>query len=214
MTEATKTLLILASASPRRKELLEEAGYKFKVSPADIDETSYSTEGIKPSSYAEKLALVKAKNAAWEYPEAVVIGADTLVDLDGQIIGKPKDSKDAGRILRKLSGKPHKVITALAIVRLNDGIEIIRSRATKIYPKAMTDEQIAEFIKEGGRWRDKSGACAIEDIGDELVGRIEGSISNVSGLPMELLSKLLEELGLHSPVTREGNNGNGCRTGR
>jgi len=213
MTGPTKALLILASASPRRKELLKEAGYKFKVSPADIDETSYSTGGIKPSSYAEKLALAKAKNAAWEYPEAVVIGADTLVDLDGQIIGKPKDSKDAERILRKLSGKPHKVITGLAIVRLNDGIEIVRSRTTKIYPKAMTDEQIAKFIEEG-RWRDKSGACAIEDIGDELVGRIEGSISNVSGLPMELLSKFLEELGLHSPVTRAGNSGNGCRTGR
>ncbi len=182
--------LILASSSPRRKQLLTQAGYKFTVQPPHIDESAFALEGIKPVEYAEQLALAKAKNIAADHPDFLVIGADTLVDLNGNVIGKAADAKDAERILKKLSGNLHQVITALAIVRLRDNTEIVKSETTTVYPKKMTDEQIAEYLKTGD-WRDKSGACAIEETGHQFLEKIEGSLTNVMGLPMELLERLL-----------------------
>jgi len=181
--------LILASSSPRRRQLLEEAGYTFKVEIPDIDESSFETENSSTAEHAEKLALAKAINIADSHFDSLIIAADTLVDLNGQIIGKPKDAHDAKLMLTKLSGSVHKVITGLAIVRLSDNIEIIRSESTTIYPKKMTNKQIDELIKSG-LWKNKSGACSIEDSG-QFVEKIEGSITNVMGLPMELLEKLL-----------------------
>ena len=181
--------LILASSSPRRRQLLEEAGYKFKVEIPDIDESSFETESSSTAEHAEKLALAKAMNIAGSHLDTLILAADTLVDLNGQIIGKPKDAHDARLMLTKLSGSVHKVITGLAIVRLSDNIEIIRSESTTIYPKKMTNKQIDELIKSG-LWKNKSGACSIEDSG-QFVEKIEGSITNVMGLPMELLEKLL-----------------------
>lgn len=213
MTAPPKPLLILASASPRRKELLEQAGHEFQVCPAHLDETTYSAEGMTPAAHAEKLALTKAKCVAKKYPEAVVIGADTLVDLAGQIIGKPADAKDAERILKTLSRKSHKVITGLAIVRLSDDTEIVKSEITRIHPRPMTDEQIDALIKKG-LWRGKSGACAIEDVADEFIRKIEGSTTNISGLPMELLLSTLKDIGLTAAVTRADSSDNAGKTGR
>jgi septum formation protein len=186
--------IILASASPRRRQLLAEAGYKFTVFPAEIDESAIETGKMGPCEYAEKLALAKAHNVAERFPDSLVIGADTVVDFDGEIIGKPADEKEAERIIRKLFSAPQKVITAVAIVRLCDGVEIVGSDTTVVHPKRMSDEQIAEHIR-GGSWRDKAGAYAIQEGGDEFVERIEGSLTNVMGLPMELLAQLLERVG-------------------
>ncbi len=185
--------IVLASASPRRKQLLAEAGYKFTVCPADIDESAISPKGLKPCEYAKRLALAKAKNVAAEFPDHIVIGVDTVIDFEGQIIGKPHNAKEAEEITRKLFSKAHKVITAVAIVRLNSGIEMVSSDTTTIYPKKMTDEQIAKHIR-GGSWRGKAGAYAIQETGDEFVERIAGSLTNVMGLPMELLQKMLTQL--------------------
>lgn len=185
--------IVLASGSPRRKELLSEAGYEFTVVTPDIDESGFSTAGVTAGEYAKRLALAKAKNVAEKYPDCVVIGADTVVDFADEIVGKAADSNEAEQITRKLFSTPHKVITAVAIVRLSDGIELAESDTTTVYPKKLTDEQIAEHI-ESGRWRDKAGAYAIKEAGDEFVERIEGSLTNVMGLPMELLQRLLAEL--------------------
>ena len=185
--------IILASASPRRRQLLSEAGYVFTVVQPDVDESAFSTVGITASAYAKKLALAKAKNVAERYPDSVVIGADTVVDSRGQIIGKPADAKDAQRITMRLFSSPHKVITGLAIVRFCDNTEVIRSDSTTVYPRPLNAEQIAEHIR-GGSWRDKAGAYAIQEAGDEFVERIEGSLTNVMGLPMELLESLLAGL--------------------
>jgi septum formation protein len=184
--------IVLASASPRRKQLLAEAGYKFTVCPADIDESAISPKGLKPCEYAKRLALAKAKNVAAEFPDHIVIGADTVIDFEGRIIGKPHSAKEAEEITRKLFSKPHKVITAVAIVQLNSGIEMVSSDTTTIYPKKMTDEQIAKHI-EGGSWRGKAGAYGIQETGDEFVERIAGSLTNVMGLPMELLQRMLAQ---------------------
>ena len=137
--------------------------------------------------------MAKAKDVAEKYPDSLVIGADTVVDFEGQIIGKPTDAKEAEQITKKLFSKPHKVITGIAIVRLCDGIELSECDTTTVYPKRLTSEQIAEHI-ENESWRDKAGAYAIKENGDEFIERIEGSLTNVMGLPMELLESLLAEL--------------------
>ena len=182
--------IVLASASPRRKQLLAEAGYKFTVCPADIDESAIPAEGIEPREYAKRLALAKAKSVAAGFPNRLVIGADTVVDFEGEIIGKPCDAKEAKEITRKLFSRPHKVITAVAIVRLSNGIKMVESDTTTVYPKKMTEKQIARHIEDGS-WRGKAGAYAIQEGGDQFVEKIDGSLTNVMGLPMELLERLL-----------------------
>jgi len=170
---------------------LAQAGFEFTVVPPDIDEAVFLTHSITPSEYARRLALAKAKSVAEKYPDCLVIGADTVVDFDGQIIGKPNDAREAEQITRKLFSRPHKVITAVAIVRLSSNIEVVEIDSTTIYPKKLTDEQIAEHIKSGS-WQDKAGAYAIKETGDEFIEKIQGSLTNVMGLPMELLKHLLK----------------------
>ena len=116
-----------------------------------------------------------------------------IVDCDGEIIGKPADAEEAEAITRKLFSAPHKVITGLALVRLRDNTQVVRSDVTIVYPRKMTEEQIARHIA-GGSWEGKAGAYAIQETGDEFVDHIEGSLTNVMGLPMELLQRLLNDL--------------------
>ncbi|MHC4097305.1 MAG: Maf family protein [Planctomycetota bacterium] len=175
MTEQTNVSIILASSSPRRKQLLSEAGYKFTIVCPDIDESTFDTEGISPCECAERLALAKAKAVAKKFPECLVLGADTVADFKGQIIGKAADAKEAEEITRMLFR----------------GTEIVESDSTTVYPKKLTESQIAEHIK-GGSWRGKAGAYAIQEGGDEFIERIEGSLTNVMGLPMELVQRLLK----------------------
>lgn len=186
---------ILASASPRRRQLLAEAGYKFTSVIPDIDESTFPLAGVTAGEYAKRLALAKAKSVAQKYPGCLVIGADTVVDFNGQIIGKPGDAKEAEQITKKLFSAPHKVITAIAIIRFSDNTELVASDSTTVYPRKLTAEQIAEHIKSES-WRDKAGAYAIQKSGDEFIERIEGSLTNVMGLPMELLQQLLENFDL------------------
>jgi len=171
--------------------LLAEAGYKFTSISPNIDESAFDTEGISSCEYAERLAIAKARSVADKFPDSLVIGADTVADFGGQIIGKPADAKEAEEITRRLFSWPHKVITAVAIVRVSDGTEIVESDSTTVYPKKLTESQIAEHI-QGGSWRGKAGAYAIQEGGDEFIERIEGSLTNVMGLPMELVRRLLK----------------------
>jgi len=185
--------LILASASPRRRGLLTEAGYDFEVVVPNVDESAFAREGVRAEEYAKRLALAKARRVAERFGDSLVLGADTVADFDGEIIGKPADSKEAEEITLKLFSTPHRVVTGLAIVRLSDGTELVESDSTTVYPRKLTPEQIAEHIK-GGRWRGKAGAYAIQENGDEFVERIEGSLTNVMGLPMELLRRMLSKV--------------------
>ena len=194
----SETSIILASTSPRRRELLAEAGYEFLVVAPDIDESVFVDGSVGACRYAERLALVKAMSVAGKFPHRFVIGADTVVDFNGQIIGKAADAEDAEQITRKLFRGPHKVITGIAIVKLGDGLEIVESDVTTVYPKKMSQEQVQAHIKSGA-WRDKAGAYAIQEEADEFIERIEGSLTNVMGLPMELLGRMLEGI-----VGREG----------
>ena len=185
--------IVLASASPRRRELMIKSGYRFIVERSDIDESQFSANKIEPAVYAEQLAYAKAENVAPHHPDKTVIGADTIVDYDGTIIGKPADEKEALEIVEKLFSKPHKVITGIAIIRINDNIKIVTHDTTIVYPRKMSPEQIRKHISTG-IWEDKAGAYAIQENGDEFVERIEGSLTNVMGFPMELLEKLLAQI--------------------
>lgn len=193
MTDTSQPSFILASASPRRKQLLEKAGYIFKVIPSSINESEYSVKEKTPRQFAMELAYAKAADIAEKYQDLLVLGADTVVDLDGTIIGKPVNAKDAERITRELFSRPHKVITAVSFVRLKDKINITQAETTIVYPKQLTDEQIAEHIKSNN-WQGKAGAYGIQESGDEFVEKIDGSFTNVMGLPMELVKKTLENI--------------------
>jgi septum formation protein len=182
--------LILASASPRRKQLLTDAGYKFTVVVSQINESVFPTENITPAEYAKQLAFAKANDVADKFPDFLVIGADTVVDFEGQIIGKPRDARHAEEITRMLFSKPHKVITGLALICKSRNLKILEAETTIVYPKKLTDAQVASHI-ESGIWCDKAGAYAIQEQNDRFVDHIDGSMTNVMGMPMELLHRLL-----------------------
>lgn len=193
MSKKHPVSFILASASPRRQQLLAEAGYEFTVVSPEIDESGFEAEHTEPCVYAKRLALAKAKSVAGDFPDRLVIAADTVVDFDEEIIGKPADAKEAERITRKLFSRLHKVVTAVAVVRIKDDVEFVESESTTIYPKEMSEQQLAEHIK-GGSWQGKAGAYAIKEGGDAFIEKIDGSLTNVMGLPMELLEQILEKV--------------------
>ena len=188
---AEKFHFILASASPRRKELLEKAGYKFDIVISNIDESKIKEE--TPTKFACTAALAKANDIAKKYPDKFIVGADTIADFDGEIIGKAKDTKHAEQIIRKLFSKPHKIITGIAIVKKNAGFEIVDYDTTIVYPRKMSEKQIEKHIASG-IWKDKAGAYAIQEGGgDKFIEHIKGSESNVMGLSMELLEKMIKK---------------------
>lgn len=185
--------IILASTSPRRRQLLTEAGYAFHAVSPKLDEAAFRRTAPTTRGYAEELALAKARSVAPDFPDALVVGADTICDLDGEVIGKAAGAREAEWITRRLFSKPHLVITGLALIRLCDNIEIVQSDVTTVYPRKLTEAQIAQHVAGGG-WEGKAGAYAIQEVGDAFVERIEGSFTNVMGMPMELFQRLVSDL--------------------
>jgi len=180
-------MLVLASASPRRRELLTAAGLAFEVLPVDLDETPFSAE--PPDAHVKRLAQAKAQAALAQRPDAVVLGADTIVLAAGAILGKPKDAEDAARMLRALSGQPHEVLTGVALTsRRSATVELAR---TRVWFEQLTEDEIADYVASGEP-RDKAGAYAIQGLASKFVLRIDGSYSNVVGLPVALVYRLLK----------------------
>jgi septum formation protein len=181
-------MLVLASASPRRQELLRNAGIAFEVQPANIAEDPLPREAAKDC--AERLARDKALAIARQRPNDCVLGADTVVVVDGQILGKPADPADAARMLRLLSGREHQVITGVCLVI--DGESCVNSETTLVTVKEITDQEIADYIATGEPM-DKAGAYAIQGIASRWIPRIEGDYSNVVGLPVALVFRMLQK---------------------
>ena len=179
--------IILASASPRRRELLKYIVPEFKVIPADIDETI--PDDIPAEKSAEFLAVKKAKHVSAGDPGSVVIGSDTVVIIDGEILGKPRDPSDAERMLRKLSGKTHSVITGVCLSCGDSTDSFSCKTAVKFFP--LTDEEIRSYV-DSGEPMDKAGAYGIQGKGCLLAESIEGDFFNVVGLPASLLKRKLE----------------------
>jgi septum formation protein len=184
-------MLVLASASPRRQELLRKAGISFEVQPADIPEDPLPGEG--PQACAERLAREKALVVARQRPHDTVLGADTLVVVEGEILGKPLDAADAARMLRTLSGRRHQVITGVCIV--HDGGSSAASEITSVMMTDIPDQEIAEYAATGEPM-DKAGAYAIQGLASRWIPRIEGDYSNVVGLPIALVWRMLKEAGV------------------
>ena len=185
--------LILASASPRRAEILRAAGYHFSVLSSAIDETPYPDES--PQDLVQRLANAKADLAAARaVGPAILIAADTEVALDGHIFGKPRSSDDARQMLTKLSGRTHAVLTGVCLIRLPDAERISFAEATSVTFAPLSDEEITHYLATGEP-NDKAGAYAIQGYAARYIPRIEGCYFNVVGLPLARLQQALTELG-------------------
>jgi len=178
----TKSSFILASASPRRRELLARAGLTFTCCPAEVDESPLPNE--TPEAAVRRLARDKAGVVAKRNPAALVLGADTLVVLDGRALGKPANLREARDMLRFLSGRTHSVMTGVALLRLAPALEISWMAETRVTFKPLTASVIEEYLRKVNTL-DKAGAYAIQEHGDLIIAGIEGLLSNVIGLPVE-----------------------------
>ncbi|MBU8850014.1 MAG: Maf family protein [Desulfobacterales bacterium] len=173
--------LILASRSPRRKKLLEQIGIKIEISPSDINEEIVSNKN--PEAHVKELSFLKAKNQSVLYPESWILGADTIVVVQDQILGKPQSKKDAIAMLSKLNNCEHHVFTAFCVINQKKNSVVVKSVETKVYFKYLTDQEIHWYVRTGEPF-DKAGAYGIQGIGTFLVKQISGSYSNVVGLPV------------------------------
>jgi septum formation protein len=183
-------MVILASASPRRAGLLTAAGIPFEALPVDIDETPHP--GETPEAHVRRLAAEKARSAASRRPGATVLGADTVVVVEGRILGKPRDLADAAAMLRLLSGRAHEVLTGVAVLE-PAGLEmVVETARTWVWFCRLSDEDIAQYVATGEPM-DKAGGYAIQGIASRFVERIDGSYSNVVGLPVALVDRLLRQ---------------------
>jgi septum formation protein len=180
---------VLASQSPRRRQLLSLIGADFDAVPSESDE-EYDEES-PPERIVESLALLKAATVSAQRPEALVLGADTIVVLDGEILNKPQDEDDAARMLACLSGRTHSVYTGIALIHSDGGRSVTANEHTRVTFAELDDEEISEYVRSGSPL-DKAGAYGIQDDRGALyVSRIEGDYYNVVGLPLQLLYRTL-----------------------
>lgn len=185
--------IILASSSPRRKELLAGLGLHFITHSSEVDETVRTD--ISPEQIVEQLSLRKAKAVAPCYNEGIVIGSDTIVVLNGQVLGKPKDQQDAYHMLQALQGRTHFVYTGIAVINLETNETLVSSEHTEVDIRPLTDEEIYNYIATGEPM-DKAGAYAIQGLGATLVTSIRGDFFTVVGLPLQRLSEMLRHFGV------------------
>ena len=200
--------IVLASASPRRAELLRQIGLRFRVhAPAggqDPEDVAPNASGPREAAVhtaehaARRLAEAKANAAARDYPDALVIGADTIVVADGRFLGKPLDAEDAAAMLRRLSGRRHHVVTGVAVVRRDPALRLADSSTTGVWFRSLTDEEIARYVASGEPL-DKAGAYGIQGRAALFVERIEGDYFTVVGLPVASLGRLLAAAGVSLP---------------
>jgi len=186
--------IILASASPRRKELLKKTGLKFKVEPSNYEENISS--GLEPHELARWLSLEKSKLVARNHRKALVIAADTFIVFEGKVLGKPPTETEAKKMLETISGRQHSVITGFTIIDTETNKALSKSVETKVYIRKLTSKEIEAYVKSKEPL-DKAGAYAIQGLGSVIVEKIEGDYFNVIGLPLSALAESLKEFGVH-----------------
>jgi septum formation protein len=193
MPPAPKHRLILASASPRRKELLAQLGQPFEVIPADV--TEHEAPDADPREMVRHNAALKADWVAARHPDATVIGADTTVFIDRTVLNKPRDAAEARAMLRLLRGRTHTVFTGLALRRPRDGLQLDRGVASEVTFKAFDDATLELYLSRV-HTLDKAGGYAIQESGELIVAGYTGSLTNIVGLPVEEMKQILTLAGL------------------
>lgn len=193
MTSNVETTIILASQSPRRAQLLRDAGYTFEVITPSFREPDRFGDDVPPYAQAEALSYFKARSVLQEGIKGIIIGADTIVAAKNQIFGKPVDREDAKRKLQSLIGTSHEVITGLTVICTRDDQRVIGHDSTTVTMNPVDDKTLEQYL-DTGLWEGKAGAYGLQDGEDPFIESINGSFSNVVGLPMELLEAQLERL--------------------
>ncbi len=186
--------IILASQSPRRAALLAEAGIAFEAVAPRYDEPATPGRHASPAAVAESLSYFKAASLADDYPDRIILGADTVVALGGEIFGKPEDVTDARRILSALLGTTQQVITGVTLVHRAREQRLTGHEVTEVTMRRMSETELEAYLA-GGEWEGKAGAYGIQGEADRFIERCEGSYSNVVGLPVELVERMLAEMG-------------------
>ncbi|MEP0843412.1 MAG: septum formation protein Maf [Phycisphaerae bacterium] len=184
--------IVLASQSPQRAELLRAAGIAFEVAAPRFEEPDIEATHVSPWKLAESLSYFKARSVADAYPDRIVLGADTVVAVGQRVFGKPVDADDARRILAALLGTTQEVITGVTLYRAADERRLIRHAVTRVTMRAMIPDELDAYIACGD-WAGKAGAYGLQGEADRFVTRLEGSRSNVVGLPVELVRQMLAE---------------------
>jgi MAF protein len=184
--------LILASASPRRAQLLQDFGFSFDIIPAPDDEPPVPEKHENPAQGVERISLAKAHSVARKVNNGLILAGDTIATLGNRVIGKPADRGHAEQILRALMGTTHQVITALTLLDAGSGKAMTRYDVTLVHMRRLSNEEMEAYL-DSGEWKGKAGAYGIQDRGDKFVEQIEGSFTNVVGLPVALLHRMLEE---------------------
>ena len=193
-SQPTRPKLILASRSPRRRELLCAAGYDFEVVLPDETAESEPLPGEDPAAHVARAAYQKAADVARQVAQGLILACDTVAECGGQILGKPADENEARRMLQTLSGRRHRVLSGLCLWRVPDGQPLVRIAETTLEMDRLGDQQLADYLS-GGQWQGKAGAFGFQDrLG--WIRILVGSPSNVVGLPMELLAEMLSTLRL------------------
>lgn len=190
-----KEHIILASASPRRSELLRTLGIEFDVVVSDADESAVDASGVTPDVYVQELALIKAAASAKRVlkdKKAVIIAADTVVVNNGRILGKPGDAQEAFDMLSALSGHGHMVYTGCCVMRIRDGKTVCRCSSAEVYFKELSEDRIWRYIATGEP-ADKAGAYGIQGLGGTLAERIDGDYQSIVGLSVSALADMLED---------------------
>ena len=191
--------LILASASPRRVEMLRNIGIDFRVVPSNVEENPAGV--IRPIDLVRGCAQLKTDAVSKTFPDSWVLGADTIVVINGEVLGKPVNDTDAVRMLRKLSGRKHRVISAFCVAKMSESQKVLDYVETQVWFKKLTDDEIRGYVSTGEPL-DKAGAYGIQGIGCFLVKEIKGSYTNVVGLPLAEVVDVLVELGACKPFEK------------
>ena len=186
--------IVLASASTRRKELLEKIGLHFTVDPSDYPEDAYVE--LKPHERAKRVSLEKARAVAARHSNALIIAADTFIVSEGQVMGKPHSPNEAKRMLKALSGRSHVAITGFTILDTTNGKTLSRVVETRIYMRKLSEREIDRYVSSSEPL-DKAGAYAIQGLGSVLINRIEGDYYNVMGLSLNSFAQALKSFGVH-----------------
>lgn len=189
--DKSKSRLILASSSPRRKQLLEDAEYQFDIIHPDDSAECGTCSGETPAELVARLAYQKAENVAKKYEDGLFLGCDTVGEIHGQVLGKPVDESHAEEMLRLMSGREHRVFSGICLWSRPDNKIVVKVAATKLKMEPLSDEWLREYLLTDG-WIGKAGAFGFQD-GLDWIKILEGSESNVVGLPMELLEEMLLE---------------------